>query len=357
MHIVWDGWIWDYNSFAIVNRNIACALHRIGADVRLNAWVDGVASPTRFIDYDLLVSLADRDLDIEHAVHIRQSWPVMAPYYNPMHDWKTMRGKVRVGFFIWECEHMPSAWFEPSQHVDKIIAISHFSAQRVERELRTYGVETPVLTIPLGVDRRIFLPTAPPAHLNACAYRFLYVGEWQPRKGSDLLLNAYVEEFSESENVSLVICGRGAQPWFDAIPANSPHILVVGNEILETEMGGIYSACQCLVHPARLEGFGMTMLEAMACGIPVICPDVGGQRAFATPENAVLIPSTEEMFTFPFELKGIAYRADHTSLKRAMRQMFEEGARPMQIDCGLKTAEAFSWERCAQTILDAVSTS
>ena len=46
----------------------------------------------------------------------------------------------------------------------------------------------------------------------------------------------------------------------------------------ETEMAGLYAACDCLVHPFRGEGFALPIVEAMACGLPVI---VTGARAGA----------------------------------------------------------------------------
>lgn len=360
MHIVWDGWIWDYNSFAVVNRNIVGALDRMGVDVRLSAWIDGQPSREKFLDCDRLLALAEREKDLENAITIRQSWPVMAPYYNPKHNWSTMRGRFCVGFFIWECECMPSAWVEAARDVDLIITISPFSAGRVERALRVGGVSTPVLAIPLGVDRRLFHPTcAPhPSLAPARSFRFLYVGPWQARKGSDLLRDAYMEEFSDAEDVSLVVHSRGeASPaWTESLLPHAPHILVVSEDISEIRMGGVYTACHCLVHPARLEGFGMTMLEAMACGVPVICSDTGGQRVFADYDNAVLLPTCEEQFTFPFELSGTAYRADQRALRQAMRDVFEGVYGSGRVEQGVTTAKSFSWERCARSIIDSIVT-
>ena len=60
----------------------------------------------------------------------------------------------------------------------------------------------------------------------------------------------------------------------------------------EAEMAGLYSACDCLVHPFRGEGFGLPVVEAMACGLPVIVTGAGPALDYATDETAFLIPAT-----------------------------------------------------------------
>jgi glycosyltransferase involved in cell wall biosynthesis len=367
VHIVWSGCIWGgvqtvagEDSFSIVNRNIVRALHRIGADVRLDAWEVWEWNPSyreKFLGFDLLLALSQREKDFSDAVTIRHSWPVCNPYYDARLSWNTIKGRVRIGFFIWESEHMPRPWVDAAADVDMIIAISPFSASRIEQELRSYGVPTPVQAIPLGVDRRLFHPAFPPRILDVTrSFRFLYVGGWQIRKGTDILLEAYLGEFSDADDVTLVVQSRGEENpvWTAALPPHAPHILIVRDSIPEMEMGGVYTACHCLVHPTRLEGFGMTMLEAMACGVPVLCSDVGGQRVFADERNAILLPTYEEQYQFPFDLRGTAYHVEVAVLRQAMREVFQGRYGSKRIEEGLRTAEAFSWERCAKQIVECV---
>lgn len=353
MHIVLDGRVWENDSFSTINKNLACALHRLGYDVRLEAWEQGRDKPHRhtFIDRVLLDELARRPKDYETSVTIRQSWPRCDPHYSERYNWDTIQGQRKIGLLPWESEHLPAAWLENMQKVDAIMAISPFSAERMQRELEGASIRVPVWSVPLGVDRRLFNPLVRPASLaDARTFRFLHLGVGQPRKGSDLLRAAYLAEFTDSDDVTLVVKTGGwdsVKAWTDDLPAHAPHMLVIHDDnIPESNIGGFYTACDCLVHPARLEGFGLTMLEAMACGTPVICTEQGAHRVFANEMNAELVDCTEELFGFYQEMLGTAHRADHLSLRKAMRTEVSED-RSSRIEAGLHTAEAFSWSRCA----------
>ena len=61
-------------------------------------------------------------------------------------------------------------------------------------------------------------------------------------------------------------------------------------------MAGLYSACDCLVHPFRGEGFGLPVVEAMACGLPVIVTGAGPALDYASEKTAFLIPAERKPF-------------------------------------------------------------
>src|SRR2546428_731861 len=67
---------------------------------------------------------------------------------------------------------------------------------------------------------------------------------------------------------------------------DSPEILYLSDTLSPDELPGLYTACDCLVHPYRGEGFGLPVLEAMACGLPVIVTGGGATDDFVTDEFA-----------------------------------------------------------------------
>ena len=70
----------------------------------------------------------------------------------------------------------------------------------------------------------------------------------------------------------------------------------IDRDLTESEMAGLYAACDCLVHPFRGEGFGLPVVEAMACGLPVIVTGAGPALDYATDETAFLIPARRGQF-------------------------------------------------------------
>ena len=106
------------------------------------------------------------------------------------------------------------------------------------------------------------------------ARHFLYVGDDEPRKNLDLLLQAhrlYREREHERRRASLplILAGRVARagPGVELEPEPEPG-----------RLSALYAEAAALVHPSRYEGFGLTLLEAMAIGAPVVTADSPGVR-------------------------------------------------------------------------------
>ena len=120
----------------------------------------------------------------------------------------------------------------------------------------------------------------------------------------------------------------------------------------EEEMNNIYNLGDCFVSPSHAEGFNMTCLEAMACGLPIITPDWGGQMDFI-PEDNEFIPVTEfepPRFT-PWD-HGKWGKIDIEKLRASMRHVFENQEEFRLV--GMKNsfeARKWSWEEAAKKVL------
>lgn len=157
---------------------------------------------------------------------------------------------------------------------DRIVVSSH----PVARALReSFGVAADrIVVAPLGVDGDRFASPAPrPARAPASPY-LLFVGNVEPKKGIDILLDAWANIHAET-GLNLVICGKAA--WksgglcrrFRSLRRRSGFCWFedVGN----AELPGLYQHAFAAVLPSRIEGFGLPVLEAMAAGRPVIHSD------------------------------------------------------------------------------------
>ena len=133
-------------------------------------------------------------------------------------------------------------------------------------------------------------------------FRFLFVGGTIYRKGIDLLLAAYRLAFDASDDVCLVIKDVGADTVYKGqthrariralqTRGRGPAIVYLDGTLPDSEVAGLYRACDVLVHPYRGEGFGLPILEAMACGIPAIVTNGGACLDFCDDDNSVLVPA------------------------------------------------------------------
>ena len=182
----------------------------------------------------------------------------------------------------WEFGSVPKAWLPMLRQVDEVWAYSRY----VRDCYRRAGVPPErIHIIPLGVDPEVFRPGLDPFPLPpGPRVRFLFVGGTIFRKGIDVLLNAFGQAFSPSDDVGLVIKdvgsksfyrGQTAEAQIAALRERGYPVECIDRDLSQTEMAGLYAACDCLVHPFRGEGFGLPVVEAMACGLPVIVTGAG----------------------------------------------------------------------------------
>src|SRR5204863_1079177 len=76
----------------------------------------------------------------------------------------------------------------------------------------------------------------------------------------------------------------------------APEILYLTDDLAADAMPGLYTACDALVHPYRGEGFGLPVLEAMACGLPVLVTAGGPTDEFTPPAACWRVPARVEYF-------------------------------------------------------------
>src|SRR5690606_6739659 len=105
------------------------------------------------------------------------------------------------------------------------------------------------------------------------ARHLLYVGDAEPRKDLPTLLAAYARyRAAAADPLPLVLAGTASAraPGVRVVERPGPH-----------ELAGLYAHAAALVHPSRHEGFGLTVLEAVRAGAPVIAADVPAVREVA----------------------------------------------------------------------------
>lgn len=146
-------------------------------------------------------------------------------------------------------------------------------ARQVVHRLRVRDDQ--IVVTPLGVDPAWFV-AAPPSdearrRLRLPKEYVLFVGTAQPRKGLDVLLAAHELASLSSEVPPLVLAG--AAGWGPAVTITDPKRVLRTGYLPEVDLRRVMAGALALVLPSRDEGFGLPLLEALACGIPVLTTD------------------------------------------------------------------------------------
>ncbi|MGI8492831.1 MAG: glycosyltransferase family 4 protein [Acidimicrobiales bacterium] len=292
-------------------------------------------------------ALYKRAADVRYPdVVIRQMWPprvIDSP------------GAITCEYFAWEESLVPPEMVDDfNRYLDGIAATSRF----VEEALRRSGVHVPIRVIGNGVERpdpRGSISCPELEGLRSC--RFLNIGSGFPRKGVDVLLEAFFAEFDGTDDVTLILKTfpnphNGVGDLLARLRRehpNPPDVRWLDTDVTNGELAGLYNLATCVVHPARAEGFGLPVAEAMAARIPVISVAHSGLSEFVSEDTAVTIPFSTERTRTHLSVPGSTWAApDRPALQSAMRALSESPDSPA-IRKRVEAAAAlinsrFSWE-------------
>ncbi len=219
-----------------------------------------------------------------------------------------------------------------------VIAVSEATRQEI---VALYGTPAEKITaVPHGVDPR-FAPQAAPGEAIRAKYRLpaesplvLTVGTMQPRKNHLGLVRAWARV--EAAGTLVIAGGKG---WaYDAVYEEVARLgiaerVIFAGYVDDADLPALYRTADVFAFPALYEGFGLPVLEAMACGTPVVTSNVSSLPEVAG-EAALLVD--------PLDVDALAAAIAHllgdTALRGSLRAK------------GLARAQAFSWQRAAAQV-------
>jgi glycosyltransferase involved in cell wall biosynthesis/tetratricopeptide (TPR) repeat protein/predicted O-methyltransferase YrrM len=357
--VSWDGEFSAIHSLAAVNRAVCAELVARGHDVALLQSRSNLATP-----FELPEELASRlARELPNAVTVRHRWP---PDFS---------APVSKGAFVlmqpWEYGRLPRAWIEPIlTTVDEVWAYS----RSVLRAYVASGVpEARVMLVPPGVDPDLYRPGLDPLPLpTQKKIKLLFVGGTIPRKGFDLLLTAYRKAFTRADDVCLVVKDMGVGTFYQGQTAgnlieqlrsdpNTPEIVYLTDDLAEKDLARLYASCDTLVHPYRGEGFALPVLEAMACGKPVVVTSGGPTDEFVPSSAGWKIPARvsyfehEKVGDMPTAGKPWWLEPDTDALTAILQAIVADSSeRHKRGEAARRAALGWTWARSASVVEDRI---
>jgi glycosyltransferase involved in cell wall biosynthesis len=232
------------------------------------------------------------------------------------------------------------------------------------------------VVIPHGIDPLIYNPMSPPySYPTHKTYIFLQNSfPWICEKGFDLTLQAFGKAFSKSDDVVLVLRTPKVENQrerndtyiqLEKLVAeqksrmDAPEILLLEKDMELNQRGGLYTGVDCYVHPLRAEGFGITILEAMACGLPVIATPWSGPADFLSPTYAYTLhhsnPIPEKAKDSSIQRYHVEPDLDH--LIHLMRHVYEHRDESKRIghNASIVARRNWTWHRAAAKLVSVLS--
>jgi len=230
--------------------------------------------------------------------------------------------------------------YEGIRKATQIIAVSQATKNDIMDCLNI--PEEQISVVYQGIDHELFRPVSRSIYDEPY---ILFVGSEQPRKNLAGLLQAFSQLKAESrfKELKLVKVGTagGRDEYFRNQTMEVVEALGLANEVIftsfvpEKDLPAYYSEAALFVLPSLYEGFGFPILEAMACGCPVVA-----SNSSSLPEvvgNAGIMVNTD----------------DADSLAEAMRQVLTDNElRDEMVRKGLEWSKQFSWEKTAEQTLE-----
>ena len=279
--------------------------------------------------------------------------------YAPADRFSKNSGAYRIGYTMLEIDRLPPAWVEQANQMDEVWTPSAWGAE----SFAASGVTRPIVVVPLGIEPTLFFPGSQRTHLHDRTL-FVSVFEWNKRKGWDLLVQAYCAAFQASDPVVLVLkidCRvPAANPLREIaalLPPHAPPITVLYNQPLTVaQLRELYQLADCFVLATHGEGWGMPILEAMACGTPAIATAWSAIPDFLSAENGYPLPITglePATIDHPYYTHARWAAPDQTALVELLRHVV---ANPQQRQAKGRQAAAdaqqWTWQRGIARIME-----
>lgn len=381
MQIIVEGWRFIYHSYCVVNQfQLLEMLDRPPGQIEL------FHRDMPYIDaaWETKISLFDRPnetlLRSIKSPAVNQSADVTLRIYCPWNLWASSSAETWV--------FAATEWGIITRRGLKAIGVKSIAETQINSEVKIItpsawskaglirsGVEADrIAVVPLGVDPKIYYPLSGDRRQSlrqslgwSNYFIFLNIGGQTDRKGIRPLLKAFAAVVDKYPHARLVLKGSELlYPSRDEIAEASrvmlndaerarvlPRLIYTGAQLSFAQIAEFYQAADAYVSPYLAEGFNLPVLEAAACGLPVICTAGGATDDFTRSDFALPIESKFTNVTIHGETLFILAPEGEHLIDLMCRAIEQPGiAAKARVAGPAFVAENFTWRRVVDRLLE-----
>jgi hypothetical protein len=358
----------DISGIAQTARELSIALYDLGVPVRainLPGW--------SYINADL-PDQAKRKMQCLMSNAVPDKHVFM--HFMPPHKMSQIKDSAvtNICSTIFETDRIPFVWSQIIAQTPKIKEVwvpTEFNKQT----FITGGIpEDKLHVVPYGVDAETYSPDVQPLSIkDRPRFLFLSVMDLKECKGYDVLLNAYLQEFSAKDDVALLLkaySGGIEDAYKERIRKiirdfrernkSTAKLLFWGDNVDAQKMIALYRTADAFVLPTRGEGWSMGTIQSMACGVPTIMTDCSGHRIYMNETNGLLVKCEKQqirniqwLLRDPVQAGHEWWEPDVMDLRRQMRWAYDH---PKEMkDLGAKARQdvlQWTWKKAAQKLIN-----
>lgn len=272
----------------------------------------------------------------------------------------------KIAYTVWEATKYPNNFLEKLKEFDQVWVPSEWQAKITAEQ----GIDpNKIKIVPEGVDTETFKPEnkAPEG-----PFRFLLFGRWDDRKATKEIIQCFKEVFGGSKNIELILSVdnpyavdslHSTEERLSYYNLEAPNIKVLHflprqDYINYLKGGHVFLSC------SRSEGWNLPLIEAMACGTPVIYSDCSGQLEFAKGKG-IPVKIKEEVAVSKFQCSfvnnknqeaGNWYEPDFEDLRSKILDVYNnyQYYKDKALTDSKEIRDQFTWENAARKACAAI---
>lgn len=345
MKVQWICYLHPYTSMGVIAINVVKELIKLGIDVGIHT-----LNPQD-------INLQDYSKEIQKAIQKPIDFNSIGIFFSYPNVYGNVRYKVNIGYTGADS----SGWYKsgsdktPSQICNSLMDYMLTPSKYSKEIMKNCGVNIPIEIFPHGIDPEIFKPKQ---KIETDLTTFLYCGELSKRKGSQDLIECFIDLYGNNNDYKLILRSNTHMKFYDGneikdLVNSVNNIDIIWENKGQQDIKDYYNVSDFYIYPSRADWFGMTVLEALACGLPTAATCTNGYYEFFSNELYPILYELKEIKNEHPYLLGNWSCVNKDDLKNKMK-MFVKNKKELK-DISLKISEnirkKFSWEEVTNNYL------